>query len=199
MKADKMSTVQIITLCIAILGAVTGTISFSLQMWEKLKYRPRVSAELIGVYELPSEDQTPDIVVVVEYRNPSKDKVTILRTPDIIVKDQLGKILGKFNLDPTRWDEPVQVVLDPQEVKGRSYFGRELSTAMVSGAMPDLKSADANVVLELVGESTAGRFTARAKGIRTLDKETVEWLKRAGGIKSEQLKTSEQVAPPDKK
>ena len=199
MKADKMNTIQIITLCIAILGAVTGIISFSLQMWQKLKYRPRLSAELIGVYEFPSEKGTPYIVVVVEYRNPSKDRVTVPGTPDIIVKDQLGKNLGEFNLDPTRWDEPLQVVLAPQEVKVMPYSGRELATAIVSGVIPDLRSTDANIMFELVGESTAGRFNARASGIRRLDKRTIEWLKMAGGIESDKLKSSEQVAPPDKK
>lgn len=195
-----MSTLQIITLCIAVLGAVTGTISFSLQMWQQLKYRPRLIAELIGVYELPSEDQMPPIVIVIEYRNPSKDKVTVLRTPDIIVKDHLGNILGKFNLDPWRWDEPVQVALDPQEIRALSYSGRELSTAMTSGLPADVLSTDANCVFEIVGESTAGRFTARAKGMRRLDKKTVEWLKIAGGIESKQAKASEQGVPtePDK-
>jgi hypothetical protein len=196
---EKMDKIQIITLCIAIIGAVTGTISFSLQMWEKLKYRPRLSAEIIGVYVLPSEGQTPDIAVVVEYRNPSKDRITILRTPDIIVKDKSGKKLGKFNLDPSNWNEPVQYPIGPQEVKGVPYRGRELSDAISTGIIPELSSLNDDVFFELEGESTAGQFTARTSGIRCLDKSTIDWLKKEGGIQTVKSSNSEQVAPPDKK
>jgi hypothetical protein len=176
-------TKQTITLTLAILGAVTGTIAFSVQMLEGWKYRPRVTAELTGVYRMNVEQHARKVVaVVVEFRNRGKERITILGTPDLIVIDSTGKVRGRFNLDPLEWDKPLDTILEPLEVKRQPYDGREIENAIANGNLADLFSPASGVRFKLIGKSTAGRFTSEEVSLQEVDEDTVGALRLLGKI-----------------
>jgi len=175
-----MDTIEVVTLSIAILGAVTGTISFIMHMWEKVKYRPRIAVKLIGVYDIAPNKPHPRIVPVVELQNKGKTKITVHELPNLIV--QLHDEEKRCNLDPPKWNEPFYVELKPLEIKTTYYSARKLEDDIMFGKFPDIRKKPDRVRFELKMKTTAGNYTASVIGFRVLDKKTIDWLKKVGGI-----------------
>ncbi|MFI5398092.1 MAG: hypothetical protein ACHQ9S_21355 [Candidatus Binatia bacterium] len=190
-------TEQNITLAIAILGAVTGTTAFAVQMLEWWKYRARVSVRLLGVYRMPVDGRgSQKVVAVVDFQNKGRDRITILGTPDLILKTSTGKVCGSFRLEPLRWDESLDVALDPLEVKQVPYDGRRIEKEIADGRLPDVETSPGNVRFILVGKSTAGRFSAECVGFEQLDDRTVAALRIMGNIGENREQGAAEVRPP---
>ena len=179
-EVKNMKTVEVITLSLSILGAVTGTISFFILMWEKIKYRPRVAVRLIGVYNIAPNKSQPRIIPVVKLRNMGKTKITVQELPNLIV--QLDDKKKKYKLDPPKWDEPIYVELKPLEIKVIHYYARELEEDIESGEFPDIRKKPEKVHFEIKVKTTEGNYETSTIGLRILDKNTIDWLKKVGGI-----------------
>jgi len=73
-----------ITLVLAILGAVTGSISFAAQTWEYIRFRPRVEAKLVGVFNRGADLSHPHVLVQVNYQNAGRINASLMGVPVIV-------------------------------------------------------------------------------------------------------------------
>lgn len=166
-----------ITLLIAILGAITGLISFYFVIQEKIQYRPRIEIDLVGVYDISGDSIEPWIVIVAEFRNLGNSKVTIDNLPYLNVKSLKHNIESNYQLNTNKLNELIYVELSELEIKTVTYRCYQFEMDIMEGKYPNFNKISEELFFEIYGKSTVGGYKASGKGLIILDKNSIDILK----------------------
>ena len=174
-----MNKANIITLVIAVIGAVTGTLSFTIQMYEKWESRPRLLVEQQGIYDLMPESNTPRYVLVVTYENLGNSTVTLRRVPSLRVKSQRSTLSREFEINPVDWSERQDISIPPHTRIQTSYSLDDLVKLYTTGEWSELRESPQSIQFRLIVETNAGTFESDlGRGIGPVDAEARMLLRR---------------------
>ena len=154
-----------ITLVLAIVGAVTGLISFSINVQDQIKYRPRVEMDF-KIVDVARSQPRPQIVAVLIYKNLGKSRINLVKTPEVMVLHPDGKKFGPFTMLPPKLDVAQMLIsLEPLGVKDQGYVVPELEEAIVGGQLADIRSHPTKFKFEVRIKTTEGDFHQTFAGI----------------------------------
>ena len=158
-----------ITLILAIVGAVTGLIAFSMNVKEQIKYRPRVEMDF-KIVDFARDKPRPQLVGVLIYKNLGKSKINVTRTPEILVNHPDGRQFGPYTMFPPKLD-PAQMLisLDALGVRDQAYMIPDLEQDIASGELPDIRSRPDEFRFEVSITTTEGNFRQSFVGIDLVD------------------------------
>ena len=146
---------DIITLALAGIGALTGLVSLSFIVCEKIEYRPRVEITRPSFVERQNGSSPPGFTAYVRYKNRGKVVMDVYEPPLLVVRDSAGKRFGPFLMQPA-WPSDLKsrlaasraglpsvtvglprVSIAPLRSEGREYSVPALERAITKGEIAD--------------------------------------------------------------
>jgi hypothetical protein len=93
-------TKQNATLAFAVVGALTGLASLSMNVWERIEYRPRVQMQRASLFEIQRFHRRPEFQAHVAYENLGKYRMNVSSAPLLTVHHPDGRQFGPYLMMP---------------------------------------------------------------------------------------------------
>lgn len=163
-----------ITLAIAILGAVTGMISFSMNVFDYIKYRPRLGIEC-RIFDFSNKGESPDFVFALKYINLGKNRISLLKAPKLYITNAKGKKFGPYTLFPTdKKIATLSTALEPFAMDVVTYKSPDLIEDIQKRKSCDFRKEKDKITFYIEIDNTTGKSEVSLKGYESMPRSLIK-------------------------